>query len=284
MQTKTKIKDLRAALSTDRQSGKRIAFVPTMGNLHSGHISLVERAKEVADIVVVSIFVNPLQFGVNEDLASYPRTLDADKAKLVDAGTSYLFYPEVDEMYPQGMSLQTQVSVPGITELHCGASRPGHFTGVATVVSKLFNMVQPDIALFGQKDFQQLAVIRKMVDDMCIPIDIIGVPTARASDGLALSSRNGYLSKEQRAVAPQLYQCLQDCVKRITNGDHDFIAIEDMARKTLMENGFKPDYFTISDSSSLEAANLNSKELVILAAASLGNTRLIDNVTLPLNV
>lgn len=209
MNTVKTLQQLRAAISRARSEGKRIAFVPTMGNLHAGHIALIQQATERADFVVASIFVNPLQFGANEDLDSYPRTLVADQSKLLDAGCDLLFTPDAQEMYPQGMAQQTIVSVPGVSTGLCGGSRPGHFDGVATIVCKLFNMVQPDIALFGEKDFQQLAVIRKMVADLNMPVQIFGVAIVRDHDGLALSSRNGYLSAQQRAAAPALQDCLQ---------------------------------------------------------------------------
>ncbi len=215
------INELRVELNKERKQGKRIAFVPTMGNLHAGHLSLIRRAHQVADCVVASIFVNPMQFGANEDLDRYPRTLAADQEKLIAEDTHYLFAPGVAEIYPQETSHQTQVSVPDITETLCGASRPGHFTGVSTVVNKLFNIVQADVAVFGEKDYQQLAVIRKMVSDLCIPIEIIGIPTARAEDGLALSSRNGYLNQEQRKSAPRLYEVLQQCQQEIASGALD---------------------------------------------------------------
>ena len=222
MNTVKTLRELRAAVTHARNAGKRIGFVPTMGNLHAGHATLVTRAAEQADFVVASIFVNPLQFGAGEDLDKYPRTLAADQEKLLVAGCNLLFAPTVDEMYPDGMTVQTRVSVPQLSEGLCGASRPGHFEGVATVVSKLFNMVQPDLAVFGQKDYQQLAVIRAMVRDLNMPIQIIGEPTVRAEDGLALSSRNGYLTEEQRAIAPVLYRSLRHIAAAIDNGDRDF--------------------------------------------------------------
>ncbi|VVM83315.1 Pantothenate synthetase [Pseudomonas fluorescens] len=210
MNTVKTVRELRAAVARARSEGKRIGFVPTMGNLHSGHVALITKATQRVDFVVASIFVNPLQFGAGEDLDKYPRTLAADQEKLLEAGCSLLFAPTVEEMYPDGMAGQTRVSVPQLSEGLCGASRPGHFEGVATVVSKLFNMVQPDLAIFGQKDYQQLAVIRALVHDLNMPIQIIGEPTVRAADGLALSSRNGFLSEEQRAVAPVVYRSLSN--------------------------------------------------------------------------
>jgi pantoate--beta-alanine ligase len=274
------IEQLRREVAEARRAGKRIGFVPTMGNLHAGHIALVEEARRRADFVVASIFVNPLQFGPSEDLDKYPRTLAADKDKLRTADCALLFAPGVAEMYPDGADDQTRVSVPGVSEGLCGASRPGHFEGVATVVSKLFNVVQPDLAVFGQKDFQQLAVIRKMVRDLNMPIEIVGLSTARADDGLALSSRNGYLSESQRAVAPALYRALNRVADAIHAGDRDFDRLLAEARDTLERAGFRPDYLEIRDSLSLRPARPGDHQLVILAAAYLGSTRLIDNIAL----
>ncbi|MBF3326649.1 pantoate--beta-alanine ligase, partial [Pseudomonas aeruginosa] len=214
MNTVKTVRELRAAVARARSEGKRIGFVPTMGNLHAGHAALVKKAGERADFVVVSIFVNPLQFGPSEDLDKYPRTLAADQERLLEAGCHLLFTPTVEEMYPDGMEGQTRIHVPGVSEGLCGASRPGHFEGVATVVSKLLNMVQPDLALFGEKDFQQLAVIRKLVRDLNLPVQIFGEPTVRAADGLALSSRNGYLNEQQRAAAPAIYRTLRQLGER----------------------------------------------------------------------
>jgi len=272
------IADLRAAVARARGEGKRIGFVPTMGNLHAGHIALVKKAGQRADFVVASIFVNPLQFGPNEDLASYPRTLAADQEKLFDAGCHLLFAPSVEEMYPHGQALQTIVSVPGVSEGLCGGSRPGHFDGVSTVVSKLFNMVLPDLAVFGQKDFQQLAVIRTMVRDLNMPVQIIGEPTMRAEDGLALSSRNGYLSADERATAPALYRTLNQLADAIRNGDRDFPALLTRGKQALQSAGLRPDYLEIRNATDLQPAEADMRELVILAAAFLGRTRLIDNL------
>lgn len=274
---------LRTAIAAEKRAGKRIAFVPTMGNLHEGHIQLVYRAQQEADVVVVSIFVNPLQFGPAEDLDKYPRTLAADKEKLFAAGANYLFTPCVEEMYPNGMESQVRVSVPGLSDTLCGSSRPGHFTGVATVVTKLFQIVQPDTAIFGEKDFQQLAIIRKLTSDLCMPITIIGEQTARAVDGLALSSRNGYLSTEERNVAPVLHRALQDCREAIACGFDSYSDLEQYAVESLRKAGFKPDYVSVRDAYTLGPITLDTEKLVILAAAYLGRTRLIDNVTLNLN-
>jgi pantoate--beta-alanine ligase len=282
MNTVKTVLELRAAVARARGEGKRIAFVPTMGNLHEGHVALVEKAGQRADFVVASIFVNPLQFGPNEDLAKYPRTLVADQEKLVAAGCQLLFHPDLEEMYPHGQEGQTRVSVPGVSEGLCGGSRPGHFEGVATVVTKLFNMVQPDLAVFGEKDFQQLAVIRTLVRDLNMPIQIIGEPTVRAEDGLALSSRNGYLSAEQRAAAPALYRTLQQLASAIRDGNRDFAQLIEAGQASLVSAGFRPDYLEIREASSLRPAEANDTQLVILGAAFMGTTRLIDNLAFQL--
>ena len=279
MRTYTTNQALQTALSSMRRSDKRIAFVPTMGNLHDGHLQLVRRARELADVVVVSIFVNPLQFGANEDLEAYPRTLMADKEALFAEGVQVLFTPEAEEIYPEGMDRQTLVNVPDISETLCGADRPGHFQGVATVVSKLFNIVQPDVAVFGQKDFQQLAIIRKMVADLCMPIEIVGVATARAADGLALSSRNGYLDSAQRQLAPTLHKTLTDTRDALACGYDNYADLAAHANQTLVQAGFSPDYFALRDASTLRDIDASTEEIVIAAAARLGTTRLIDNLT-----
>jgi pantoate--beta-alanine ligase len=283
MNTVKSVRELRAAIAQARAEGKQIAFVPTMGNLHAGHAALVEKAAQRADFVVASIFVNPLQFGPSEDLDKYPRTLLADQEKLVQAGCHLLFNPDVGEMYPHGMDGQTRVSVPGVSEGLCGASRPGHFEGVATVVSKLFNMVQPDLAIFGQKDFQQLAVIRTLVRDLNMPIQIIGEPTVRAADGLALSSRNGYLTAEQREAAPVLYRSLQDMAAAIQAGERDYAKLITAAQALHSAAGFSPDYLEVRESNSLRPAHADDHQLVILLAAFVGSTRLIDNLAFDLN-
>ncbi|QBF28552.1 pantoate--beta-alanine ligase [Pseudomonas tructae] len=283
MNTVKTVRELRAAVARARSEGKRIGFVPTMGNLHSGHAALVTKAAQRVDFVVASIFVNPLQFGPSEDLDKYPRTLAADQEKLLLAGCHLLFAPTVEEMYPDGMAGQTRVSVPQLSEGLCGASRPGHFEGVAIVVSKLFNMVQPDLAVFGQKDFQQLAVIRALVRDLNMPIQIIGEPTVRAENGLALSSRNGYLSDEQRAVAPALYRLLSQMAAVIVQGERDYPALIANGQQQLTEAGFRPDYLEIRQALSLRPATAEDRDLVILVAAFLGATRLIDNLHLNLD-
>ncbi|MBD8237598.1 pantoate--beta-alanine ligase [Pseudomonas fluorescens] len=282
MNTVRTVRELRSAVAHARKAGKRIGFVPTMGNLHSGHATLVTKAVQQADFVVASIFVNPLQFGAGEDLDKYPRTLAADQEKLLQAGCNLLFAPTVEEMYPGGMTGQTRVSVPQLSEGLCGASRPGHFEGVATVVSKLFNMVQPDIAVFGQKDYQQLAVIRAMVHDLNMPIQIIGEPTVRAEDGLALSSRNGFLNAEERGIAPVLYRSLSQIAAAIKNGDHDFAALRAEQVKQIEAAGLRLDYLEVRQGVHLRPATPEDKDIVILVAAFLGTTRLIDNLHLNL--
>ena len=283
MQTVASKAGLDRVLQPHRLNGEGIAFVPTMGNLHEGHLQLVRRAKQLGDVVVVSIFVNPMQFGPNEDLDAYPRTLNADRELLFAEGVNYLFTPSVEDMYPGGLEQQTFVRVPDLSETLCGSSRPGHFDGVATVVSKLFNMVRPQIAVFGEKDFQQLSIIRKMVEDLCIPVNVIGVPTVRAEDGLALSSRNNFLTARQRSVAPLLHQILVDCRDAIACGFDNFLQLESHARMQLLQAGFVPDYFAIRDARTLKAVSEQTEDIAILAAARLGSTRLIDNMRLTLN-
>jgi len=283
MKTVHTVSDLRSELRAHRDAGARIALVPTMGNLHPGHLALVEEARQQADIVVTSIFVNPLQFGPNEDLDSYPRTLAEDQEKLESRGNDLVFAPSVREVYPNGIEYHTHITVPVITELHCGASRPGHFTGVATVVTLLFNMVQPDLAVFGEKDFQQLAVIRKLTRDLCLPIEIMGAPTYRESDGLAMSSRNNYLSERDRERAVRLYQMLCWARNAIQEGRRDYSTLSDEAIRTLDSEGFHPDYFNIVNTDTLEPANHDDTRITILAAAWLGQTRLIDNLSLTLD-
>ena len=275
MQTIHAIQPLREILKTWRGQDETIAFVPTMGNLHAGHVHLVEQAKSHADKVVVSIFVNPTQFSAGEDFGAYPRTPVEDAEKLILAGADVLFMPEAGEIYPGNPA--TFVEVPGISDELCGAFRPGHFRGVATVVCKLFNIVQPDIALFGEKDFQQLAVIRRMVADLNLPVNIVGVPTVREASGLALSSRNGYLSAAEKQRATALYQSLLAAKSALEAFDRDYRAIEDRQTNVLLEAGFKPNYFAIRRLD-LSKPGYDDSELVILAAAWLGRARLIDNV------
>lgn len=274
---------LQARLSEACNKGRKIAFVPTMGNLHEGHIQLVRRAREKADVVVVSIYVNPLQFGVGEDLDDYPRTLAADKEKLFGEGAHLLYTPATADIYPEGLQRHTQVEVPDLSETLCGSSRPGHFNGVTTIVAKLFNIVRPDMALFGEKDFQQLSIVRKMVSDLCMPVEVIGVPTVRDIDGLALSSRNSFLSPAQRRIAPLLHETLASCREAIACGFDNFLQLESHARMKLLQAGFTPDYFAIRDAHTLRSVTEDTEEIAILAAARLGRTRLIDNVRLSLN-
>ncbi|HBC3033606.1 TPA: pantoate--beta-alanine ligase [Escherichia coli] len=268
---------LRQQIRRLRMEGKRVALVPTMGNLHDGHMKLVDEAKARADVVVVSIFVNPMQFDRPEDLARYPRTLQEDCEKLNKRKVNLVFAPSVKEIYPNGTETHTYVDVPGLSTMLEGASRPGHFRGVSTIVSKLFNLVQPDIACFGEKDFQQLALIRKMVADMGFDIEIVGVPIMRAKDGLALSSRNGYLTAEQRKIAPGLYKVLSSIADKLQAGERDLDEIITIAGQELNEKGFRADDIQIRDADTLLEVSETSKRAVILVAAWLGDARLIDN-------
>ncbi|EGF4705954.1 pantoate--beta-alanine ligase [Escherichia coli] len=268
---------LRQQIRRLRMEGKRVALVPTMGNLHDGHMKLVDEAKSRADVVVVSIFVNPMQFDRPEDLARYPRTLQEDCEKLNKRKVDLVFAPSVKEIYPNGTETHTYVDVPGLSTMLEGASRPGHFRGVSTIVSKLFNLVQPDIACFGEKDFQQLALIRKMVADMGFDIEIVGVPIMRAKDGLALSSRNGYLTAEQRKIAPGLYKVLSSIADKLQAGERDLDEIIAIAGQELNEKGFRADDIQIRDADTLLEVSETSKRAVILVAAWLGDARLIDN-------
>lgn len=268
---------LREQIGQWRREGLTIAFVPTMGNLHQGHLTLVKEAHHHADKVVTSIFVNPMQFDKAEDLANYPRTLEQDCTALEAAGVDMVFTPTPEIMYPQGLASHTFVEVPSLSGLLEGALRPGHFRGVSTVVTKLFNLVQPDVACFGQKDFQQLALIRKMVADMAMPIQIVGVPTVRAEDGLALSSRNGYLTVAERALAPELARTMNWIAEQIEAGDHHLPSLVAQASQRLDKAGFRTDAIDIVDAATLEAATDQSEQLVILMAAYLGKARLIDN-------
>jgi len=282
MKTVNSIDALRACIAQWRQAGLRIGFAPTMGNLHDGHLQLVTAALAQCDRVVSSIFVNPLQFGPNEDFDSYPRTLVEDQAKLAAAGCHLLFAPPVEEMYPKGQAAISTVSVPELTVAHCGAARPGHFDGVTTVVAKLFNLVQPDQAYFGKKDYQQWRVIRQMVDDLCWPIEVVGVDTHRETDGLAMSSRNQYLTAAERATAPVLRQVLLAARDELRAGGN-IDEVVAAANLQLKQAGFLPDYFNVSDCNSLQilTGKLDaSKPAVILAAARLGAARLLDNIEL----
>lgn len=280
MRTLREIPALREALDVVRRRDQRIALVPTMGNLHDGHLALVESARRQADVVVATIFVNPMQFGPNEDLAAYPRTLEADQAKLEAAGCDLLFAPDTAALYPRGLANQTQVRVPGVSEGLCGGARPGHFDGVATVVSILFNLVQPHLACFGEKDYQQLAVIRQLVADLHFPIEVVGVPIVRAEDGLALSSRNGYLSTAERQVAPALYRTLCRARDALEAGEAPERVLGE-AGEALRTAGFEPDYLELR-AVDLGPVTAATRDAVPLAAARLGPARLIDNLTLTL--
>jgi len=272
------IADLRAVVREWRLARESIAFVPTMGNLHAGHASLVGAAHLHGRRVVASVFVNPLQFGPNEDFAAYPRTPDDDFALLSELGADVLFLPTVAEMYPKGTTGSTIVDVPELSNILCGAVRPGHFQGVATVVVKLLSLVQPDVAIFGEKDYQQLTIIRTSVVDLCLPVRIIGAPTVRAEDGLALSSRNRYLTPEERQRAPQLYHALDRARRRLESGDTDIAGIEHEGVEALRAAGFRPDYFEVRMADALAKPHGRNVDVVVLAAARLSRARLIDNL------
>jgi pantoate--beta-alanine ligase len=276
MKTVHTVAELRAAVAAWRKAGQRVGFVPTMGNLHAGHVALVARARELTDKVVASVFVNPLQFAPDEDFETYPRTLDADAAKLTLAGCDLLFAPSVPEMYPSGRDHHASVTVPDISDILCGAHRPGHFTGVATVVAKLFGQVQPDVAVFGEKDYQQLKVIERMVRDFALPVRVVGLPTVREDDGLALSSRNQYLSPEERAIAPQLHATLTWAAEQFRQG-RPHAEVEGAAAERLRDAGFKPDYVSLRSADDL-GPPVEGAPRRVLAAAWLGAARLIDNV------
>lgn len=274
----TSKKDLRKKLAEWRRPDAHIALVATMGNLHAGHIALVKLAREYAERVVVSVFVNPTQFGEGEDFDDYPRTLERDTRRLEQTAADLIFAPDVDTIYPFGLTGATTISVPRLTEKFCGASRPGHFDGVTTVVARLFALVQPDVAVFGQKDYQQQLVIRHMAEDLNLPVSVITGETVRDDDGLALSSRNQYLNDAERAVAPTLFESLLSVADKLQNRHRDFDELEDGAIKKLTEAGFVVDYFSIRRAQNLEYPDSDCDELVVLAAAQLGAARLIDNV------
>jgi pantoate--beta-alanine ligase len=278
LDTVTTIAAVRAHVQAWRREGLRVAFVPTMGNLHAGHVSLIEAARRHGERFVASIFVNPMQFGPNEDWAQYPRTPREDERMLAGAGCSLMFMPDVNEIYPHGSERATRIEVPGLSRILDGEFRPGHFEGVSTVVAKLFHIVEPDVAVFGEKDFQQLTVIRRMVADLCMPIEIIGAPTLRDHDGLAMSSRNQYLTPAERALAPQIYIALEAAAARVRAGDVDFASIERAGFHELERTGFRPDYFSIRKADDLTPATPETRKLVILTAARIGKARLIDNV------
>lgn len=279
------VAELQSELVRARAAGQRLAFVPTLGNLHAGHRHLMETARRHADVVVASIYVNPLQFGPQEDYASYPRSLEPDREMLADAGVELLFLPDDDIMYPRGRELSTRVEVPGLSDILCGAARPGHFRGVATVVNRLFQIVRPDVALFGKKDYQQLLVIRLMTRDFGLPIEIVGVDTVRDVDGLALSSRNGYLSADERQLAPRLYAGLQELAGKIwsqTKPEDSYAVLESATARALDAAGFRTDYVSVRRQQDLAVPTVSDRALVILAAAWLGRARLIDNLELEL--
>jgi len=278
MKTIQAVTAVREQVSDWRRAGERVALVPTMGNLHDGHLELVRQARDAADRVVVSIFVNPMQFGAGEDFSSYPRTLEDDAGRLRAEAADLLYVPDVATMYPRPQGEQTRVEVPGISDILCGASRPGHFVGVATVVCKLFNQVGPDLAVFGEKDFQQLMVIRRMTEDLDMAVEILGHPTVREDDGLARSSRNGYLTAGERRLAPALYRTLQWLAGELEGGRRDLAALEREASVKVRTAGLKADYLSIRRSQDLAEPDATDRDLVILAAAYLGKARLIDNL------
>jgi pantoate--beta-alanine ligase len=282
MQVFHSINGLRDILREHRNKNKKIGFVPTMGNLHDGHLALINQAKETNDIVVCSIFVNALQFGLNEDWDKYPRTYESDCTKLDQVGCDYLFYPEDGEMYPNGLDTQSRVICPTMTDVLCGASRPGHFEGVTTVVSKLFNIVQPDEAIFGIKDYQQLAVIKRMTEDLCLPVKIISAPIHREPDGLAMSSRNSYINKQERPKVKILKEVLELIAKQIKAGNFDFTNLELEAKKRIESEGFKTDYVTVSNSKTLQPAAVDDRQITILGAMYTSSARLIDNISISL--
>jgi pantoate--beta-alanine ligase len=274
----TKIAAVREHVRRWRSEGRRVAFVPTMGNLHPGHVSLIEAAARYGDRFIASIFVNPMQFGPNEDFAHYPRTPTQDERMLDEAGCNLMFMPDVKEIYPNGSERATRVDVPGLSRILDGEFRPGHFEGVSTIVATLLHIVEPDVAVFGEKDFQQLTVIRRMVADLCMPVEIIGAPTVRDADGLAMSSRNQYLTSTERPVAPRIYATLQAAAQRLSTGDVEFASIERFGVEALTKVGMKPDYFAVRRAEDLAAPANDTKHLVVLTAARLGKARLIDNI------
>ena len=276
------VSGLRDALKAARLKGLRIGFVPTMGNLHEGHLALVKQARSSCDIVVCSIFVNALQFGLNEDWDKYPRTYEMDCDKLRDSGCDYLFHPEDTEMYPNGLDTQSRVICPTMTDVLCGASRPGHFEGVTTVVSKLFNIVQPDEAIFGIKDYQQLAVIRRMAEDLCMPVQITAAPIHREADGLAMSSRNSYITEEERPRVTVLKDSLEWIAGQIEGGARNFIQLEEAAIQRIADAGFKTDYITVTNSKTLDPAAEDDLEITVLGAIYTSAARLIDNLSISL--
>ncbi|MDE1328667.1 pantoate--beta-alanine ligase [Vibrio aestuarianus] len=284
MQTFADISALREQIKQYKRDGRRVAFVPTMGNLHEGHLTLVRKAREEGNVVVVSIFVNPMQFDRADDLNNYPRTLDEDLSKLNAEGVDFVFTPTPEVMYPQGLDKQTFIEVPGLSHMLEGASRPGHFRGVATIVAKLFNIVQPNVACFGEKDFQQLAIIRQMVNDLCMDIEIIGVPTVREMDGLAMSSRNGLLTLDQRQRAPVLARTMRWISSAMRGGRDDYASIIEDASDQLRAAGLQPDEIFIRDAKTLQVISAETTQAVILVSAFLGQARLIDNQIVDFNI
>jgi pantoate--beta-alanine ligase len=269
---------VRAHISRWHRDGQRVAFVPTMGNLHAGHMSLIEMARRHGERFVASIFVNPMQFGPNEDFAHYPRTPRADENMLAAAGCDLMFMPDVTEIYPAGPAGSTRVEIAPLSRILEGEYRPGHFEGVTTVVAKLFNIVQPEVAVFGEKDFQQLTVIRRMVADLCLPVEIIGAPTVRESDGLAMSSRNQYLTPAERQLAPGIFATLENATRRLASGEGDFAAIERAGIESLTAAGLRPDYFSIRNAEDLSPPHADTRHLVVLTAVRMSHARLIDNL------
>jgi len=276
------VDELRAVVAGWRRAGETISFVPTMGNLHDGHITLLLKARELATRSVVSIFVNPIQFGRGEDYAKYPSTLESDKQKLQAAGLDLLFAPDLNELYPGGIEEDTRVTVPGLSSILCGQYRPGHFSGVATVVTKLLMNVQPDLALFGDKDYQQVMVIKQMVHDLLMPVKILGQPIVREADGLAMSSRNSYLNAAERALAPQIFQAMNRAREKTLLQNTSLIAIETAGMAELAAAGFRPEYFSIRRAQDLSAPQVGDTTLQLLVAAWLGPARLIDNLRIEL--
>jgi pantoate--beta-alanine ligase len=278
MDTVTTVAAVREQVRRWRSEGRRVAFVPTMGNLHAGHLSLIEAARRHGERFIASIFVNPMQFGPNEDYAQYPRTPTKDADMLTAAGCNLMFMPDVAEIYPNGSERATRVDVPSLSRVLDGEIRPGHFEGVSTIVATLFHIVEPDVAIFGEKDFQQLTIIRRMVADLCMAVEIVGAPTVRDSDGLAMSSRNQYLTPAEREVAPRIYQALQAAANRLQAGDTEFSSIERTGVQALTTAGMKPDYFSVRRAQDLGAPAPDTQHLVVLTAARLGKARLIDNI------
>jgi pantoate--beta-alanine ligase len=278
MDTVTTNAAVRERVRAWHREGHRVAFVPTMGNLHAGHVSLIEAARRHGDRFVASIFVNPMQFGPNEDFAHYPRTPRDDERMLASAGCDLMFMPDVAEIYPGGSERATRVEVPGLSRILEGELRPGHFEGVSTVVAKLFHIVEPQIAVFGEKDFQQLTIIRRMVTELCMPVEIVAAPTVRDADGLAMSSRNQYLSEAERLLAPTIYVTLAAAARRLAAGDADFASIERAGFTALEAAGLRPDYFAVRQAADLGPPAAHERELVVLTAARMSKARLIDNI------